>query len=229
MKEKRLKITATIFYTVATIVGLLSAYLAVGYAISAGIIFFQGRNFVNHHPFWYPLVRILTGDGFPLFAFQFDFGYASMIRFPWNSVFSEVEQMLYLHLLDVKKQVSLMFLSVSVWFALVTYGAYVARRIMKPMKEGKPFAKSIAGDLRRLAAVTFAAPIGSFFLWSGWDWFFQQYQMAQIGFESQIKGGFGEYFYAADYHFIWITVTLLFLSYIFSYGQALQWESDGIL
>lgn len=102
------------------------------------------------------------------------------------------------------------------------------RAILSPMKEGRPFEESVPLNLRKIAWITlcsgalmqFVAIVEQLILTKA-------YPMEQIFSSAAIAGV--EYTYVADFSFVWMFVVMMFLSYVFAYGQKLQRESDETL
>lgn len=96
------------------------------------------------------------------------------------------------------------------------------------MKEGRPFEADIPANLKKLAwtvfvigAVTQIAGIAERIILAN------AYPIEQILSSSTIAKI--EYSYTIDFNFVLISCIILFLSYIFAYGQELQKESDETL
>lgn len=111
---------------------------------------------------------------------------------------------------------------------IVSYIAVIIRKILAPMKDGRPFEADIPANLRKIAwlslvvgiitqvsgiaeriLLTFTYPIDDIFssaLISSWESTF-----------------------TFDLSFVLIFLVIMFLSYIFAYGQKLQQESDETL
>ncbi|MBQ8830108.1 MAG: DUF2975 domain-containing protein [Oscillospiraceae bacterium] len=111
---------------------------------------------------------------------------------------------------------------------LVSYIAVILRKILVPMKEGRPFEADIPANLRKIAWVSLiagiiaqAAGIAERVLLTF------VYPMDDI-FSSALISDV-EYNFNFDFTFVLIFLVILFLSYIFSYGQKLQQESDETL
>lgn len=108
------------------------------------------------------------------------------------------------------------------------YGLQVLRRILLPMKEGRPFEHNVPACLRRMAVTVLVVGIFS--------------QMAAIAerivlmlalpmdeiFQSAAIRGL-EFSFRMDYGFVLLFVVLLLLSHVFAYGQELQKQSDETL
>lgn len=102
------------------------------------------------------------------------------------------------------------------------------RDILAPMKENRPFESNIPHDLRKIAwivliggAVLQIAGIVERLILT------RAFPMDEI-FSSAAIAGY-EYSFTIDFNFVLIFCVIMFLSYIFSYGQKLQQESDETL
>ncbi len=126
------------------------------------------------------------------------------------------------------------------WYAIVsllaTAGVCVAvsivcrllRRILAPMKDGRPFEPGVSGDLKKIGWVILAAGTA----WQLAEWalnylVIRSYPMEQI-FSSNVITGI-EYTFIFDLSYIVVACVVFLLSYIFAYGQVLQQESDETL
>lgn len=110
----------------------------------------------------------------------------------------------------------------------VQYATKLLRNILHPMKEGRPFEADIPVNLKKLAWVVLIcggilqiAGVVERIILS------KAYPMEQIFSSSAIK--VIEYSYTINFNFVFIFCIIMFLSYIFSYGQKLQKESDETL
>ena len=115
------------------------------------------------------------------------------------------------------------FGSIAVRFALK-----VLRGILKPIKEGRPFAEEVPGSLRKLAFIVLAGGgvtqiIGIFSRMM----LTNELPMDVIFSSPAIESV--EYIYTMDFGFVWMFCVLLLLSRIFTYGVQLQQESDETL
>lgn len=102
------------------------------------------------------------------------------------------------------------------------------RRILAPMKDGRPFEPGVAGDLRKIGWVVLVA--GAVWQIAGCVLnmlLIRSYPMEQIFSSDAITGI--TYHFTFDLNFVLISCTLFLLSYIFAYGQMLQKESDETL
>lgn len=119
-------------------------------------------------------------------------------------------------------------ISASVICFIVYYIAALLRKILAPMKEGRPFEAHIPENLKKIAwAVIIGGGIGEILGVIERVLLVQAYPMEEIFSSSAITKL--EYVFTIDINFLLIACVILFLSYIFSYGQLLQQESDETL
>lgn len=111
---------------------------------------------------------------------------------------------------------------------LVYYISTLFRKLLAPMKLGRPFEMGISENLRKIG---WAVLIGGLFSESlgviGRMLLTRAYSMDELFTSSAITGT--EYALTMNLNFVLITCVLFFLSYIFTYGQALQQDSDETL
>lgn len=110
----------------------------------------------------------------------------------------------------------------------ILYGVKIARKILKPMKEGLPFDESISKNLRNLGILTL---IGGG-LWSATKLIidtttFKAYHISEL-FRPEIVTSV-ELSASLDTTFLVIAAVFFLLSYIFQYGAELQKLSDETL
>lgn len=104
----------------------------------------------------------------------------------------------------------------------------ILRQILAPMKEGRPFDANVPADLRKIAwltlgsgAVIQAVSVIERMLTT------RMYPMDKV-FAAEAVAKV-EYTYTWDMGFVLVFAVIMFLSYIFDYGQKLQRESDETL
>ena len=122
--------------------------------------------------------------------------------------------------------VSLLWAGVLLFVTAYTCGLY--RGILALVKEGRPFEKGVVTNLRKVAwailaggaAATLLGLVGHVILT-------RAYPMEQI-FASEAVTKL-EYVFTMDFSFVATACIVFLLSYIFSYGQALQRQSDETL
>ena len=111
---------------------------------------------------------------------------------------------------------------------LVYYISKVLRQILAPMKNGRPFEAGISENLKKVGC---GVLIGGFlsellgvvarFL------LIKAYSIDELFASSAIAQT--EFVFTMNFDFVLIACVIFFLSYIFTYGQALQQESDETL
>ena len=116
----------------------------------------------------------------------------------------------------------------AVLYGLACYGCGTLRRVLLPMKEGRPFDEGAARELRKVAWLVLggglygqALKIAEHFL------MIRAYPLEEI-FDSEAIV-FMKHIIDVDFSFVLVAAAFFLLSYIFSYGQALQRESDETL
>ena len=129
---------------------------------------------------------------------------------------------------DVKTFAVAGLLSAAGLFAVASYACVILRRILEPMKEGRPFEEKAARDLRKLGWVILGGGIYMQALRIVEEFLLiRAYPMDEI-FDSEAIT-FMEHTVTVDFNFVLLACFFFLLSYIFSYGQALQRESDETL
>lgn len=123
---------------------------------------------------------------------------------------------------------TILLTSLSAICFVVSYGIKQLREILAPMKEGRPFEASVPGCIRKIAWSILAGG-GVYALVSFVESMIltKAYPIEQILSSSVIESI--EYTYTTDFGFVYIFAAVMFLSYIFEYGQKLQRESDETL
>ena len=118
--------------------------------------------------------------------------------------------------------------ALGVIFFMVSYGIKQFRNILAPMKEGRPFEANVAQKLRNIAWTTLAGG-GVLTITSFVESLIltKAYPMEQIFSSPAIETV--EFIYMMDFNFVFVFCAIMFLSYIFDYGQKLQRESDETL
>ena len=128
----------------------------------------------------------------------------------------------------IKIIVTILLLTLCMIFFMVSYGIKQFRGILAPMKEGRPFEANMSRKLKNIAWITLVGGCvlnAVFFIAS--LLLTQAYPMEQIFSSPAIEKV--EFAYTADFNFIFVFSGIMFLSYIFDYGQKLQRESDETL
>ena len=191
-----------------------------------------------------------TLDSIAKIIFYINIGAAILMLFIWILIFSEVlmdqnilREYLILTLGSVKVGIvpesapsltytnTRFFLGTLLLFAvtlLFLYGVKIARKILKPMKEGLPFDESISKNLKNLGILTL---IGGG-IWSITKVIvdtttFNAYQINELFRPEMITNV--ELSVSLDTTFLVIAAVIFLLSYIFQYGTELQKLSDETL
>ena len=116
----------------------------------------------------------------------------------------------------------------AVIFLLVKQACVHLRAILTPMEEGRPFEPGTPGSLRKIAWLTLiGGGVFQFLLFVEVELLSRACPMDVILSSAAIETY--EYNFTLDFSFVWVVCFILFLSYIFSYGQKLQQESDETL
>ena len=108
------------------------------------------------------------------------------------------------------------------------YGTVLLRRILAPMKEGRPFEESVSADLRRGAWMVIIGGAVSQILGLAERLFLLRAYPMEAIFSSAAIAKL-EYTFVFDFSFLLMAAALFFLSYVFRYGQSLQQLSDETL
>ncbi len=124
-----------------------------------------------------------------------------------------------------------LILSLLVVFGLtmaVCYGLKQCRKILAPMKEGRPFAENVPACLKKLALTVLIG--GAVMELCG---IAERMILAHACSVEQLfhpeRVVLVEEAYTVDFSFVLVFCIIQFLSYIFTYGQELQKESDETL
>lgn len=111
---------------------------------------------------------------------------------------------------------------------LVERGGKLLRKILASMKEGRPFDANASSILRKIAWLTLAVgAVMQIASVAGRIMMTRALPVEEI-FSAPIIEKV-EYSFTMDLRFVWFSIVLLFLSYVFEYGQKLQIESDETL
>ena len=109
--------------------------------------------------------------------------------------------------------------------ATLAFICSLLRQILAPMKEGRPFEKRVSADMRKIAwAVLIGGGINEVLKLIEQVFVIKALPLEQL-FSSSVVAS-REYMFQLDGGFVLIFFVILFLSYIFSYGQSLQQEAD---
>ena len=99
---------------------------------------------------------------------------------------------------------------------IALYGLHIIRLILRPMKQGKPFAESISRNMRRLGFVVLFAG-GALSLADA------------VGQAYTAGNGFILRIHRVDLSFLVVSAIVFLFSYIFRYGEELQRQADETL
>ena len=122
----------------------------------------------------------------------------------------------------------ILLIALGVIFFMVSYGIKQFRNILAPMKEGRPFGADAPRKLRNIAWITLAGGfVFNVVSFVECMLLTKAYPMEQIFSSSAIEKV--EFTYTMDFNFVLVFAAVMFLSYIFDYGQKLQQESDETL
>ena len=102
--------------------------------------------------------------------------------------------------------------------AVALYGLHIFRRILRPMKEGQPFAETVSADMRRLGWLVLIA--GGALSLIG---LFNEQTITTPNDTLMVKTR------QLDVTFLGVAAMLFLFSYIFRYGEELQRLSDETL
>lgn len=151
-------------------------------------------------------------------AFTLDLGYLTLHLADGNPVDMEV----------MKWFACVGLVGSSVVCFLVSRGARHLRAILTPMEEGRPFEPGTPGSLRKIAWLTLiGGAVTQVLGFAEGMLLTRACPMDAILSAAAVEKY--EYNYTMDFSFVWVVCFILFLSYIFSYGQKLQQESDETL
>lgn len=112
-------------------------------------------------------------------------------------------------------------------FALLALSRLV-RAILAPMKEGRPFESGVCVSLRRIAYWVFIVGGVSQVIKAVCSALLTRAYPIDAVFSSSAVAGI-EYAFSFDLGFVLVGFVILFLSWVFAYGQALQQEADETL
>ena len=113
----------------------------------------------------------------------------------------------------------------SVGCAMLTIICSLLRQILGPIKEGRPFEKRVSADMRKIAwAVLIGGGINEILRLIEQIFVIKALPMEKLFSSDAVAAR--EYLFKIDGNFVILFFVILFLSYIFSYGQFLQQEAD---
>ena len=109
--------------------------------------------------------------------------------------------------------------------AMLAYICSLLRQILAPMKEGRPFDKRVCADMRKIAwAILIGGGIDQILKLIEQVFVIKALPMDKL-FSADVVTR-TEYMFEINGGFVLLFFVVLFLSYIFSYGQVLQEEAD---
>ena len=109
--------------------------------------------------------------------------------------------------------------------AMFAYICSLVRQILAPMKEGRPFEKQVCADIRKIAwAILIGGGINEILKLIEQVFVIKALPMDRLFSADAIASR--EYTFQIDGSFVLLFFVIMFLSYIFSYGQSLQQEAD---
>ena len=120
-------------------------------------------------------------------------------------------------------------LPASVILAMAIYFLTIMRRILEPMKEGRPFDTSVSQNIRRLGTSVLAGGVLCYAMEIVSGFFFQnQYDLLKELFREGVVDHI-TITHSFSLSFIFAALVLYLLSYVFHYGEELQRQSDETL
>ena len=134
----------------------------------------------------------------------------------------------YLDLGNVKMSIIIKLISAVIGLAVGWLCMKKLREILSPMKEGRPFEEGISAKIRQLAfTVLIGGGISEAAKAVGTVFELKAYDLAKLFSHPSI--GSITFNYSISLWFVTVALILLFLSYVFRYGEELQRESDETL
>lgn len=134
----------------------------------------------------------------------------------------------YLDMSGIKLSIIMMLVSAIISCAVGWYCVKKLREILAPMKEGRPFETGISERIRRLAfTVLIGGGIAEAGLAVGTVFEMKAYDLSKVINPSSVKAM--SFSYSISLWFVVVALILLFLSFVFRYGEELQRESDETL
>lgn len=118
--------------------------------------------------------------------------------------------------------------SVGILCGMIGYGVNILRRVLAPVKEGRPFDGEVSVLLKRLAWIVLI--VGGVIQIVGIaERVILAREVAAMNLFSSPVIADVEYVFTVDFGFVWMFCVVMLLSRIFEYGQRLQQESDETL
>lgn len=129
---------------------------------------------------------------------------------------------------NVKSRLIIGIISAMIVLAVTCVGIRIIRKILKPMKEGRPFDTSVADSLRKLGwLVLIGGTVEAILKAVSETVLLGAYDLSQLINMNTASEVTVSYFFDAT--FIIFALVLFLLSHVFRYGEELQRESDETL
>ena len=134
----------------------------------------------------------------------------------------------FLDMGSIKLSIIVMLVSALITCAVAWYCLKKLREIMIPMKDGRPFEAGVGSQIRRLAfTVLIGGGIAEVCRTVANAFEVKAYDLSKLFNPDIVKGI--SFDYDISLWFVVVALVLLFVSYIFRYGEDLQRESDETL
>ena len=134
----------------------------------------------------------------------------------------------FLDMGSIKLSIIVMLVSALITCAVAWYCLKKLREIMIPMKDGRPFEAGVGSQIRRLAfTVLIGGGIAEVCRTVANAFEVKAYDLSKLFNPDVVKGI--SFDYDISLWFVIVALVLLFVSYIFRYGEDLQRESDETL
>lgn len=134
----------------------------------------------------------------------------------------------FLDMGSIKLSIIVMLVSALITCAVAWYCLKKLREIMVPMKDGRPFEAGVGSQIRRLAfTVLIGGGIAEVCRTVANAFEVKAYDLSKLFNPDVVKGI--SFDYDISLWFVVVALVLLFVSYIFRYGEDLQRESDETL
>lgn len=134
----------------------------------------------------------------------------------------------FLDMGSIKLSIIVMLVSALITCAVAWYCLKKLREIMVPMKDGRPFEAGVGSQIRRLAfTVLIGGGIAEVCRTVANAFEVKAYDLSKLFNPDVVKGI--SFDYDISLWFVVVALVLLFVSYIFRYGEQLQRESDETL
>lgn len=134
----------------------------------------------------------------------------------------------FLDMGSIKLSIIVMLVSALITCAVAWYCLKKLREIMIPMKDGRPFEAGVGSQIRRLAfTVLIGGGIAEVCRTVANAFEVKAYDLSKLFNPDVVKGI--SFDYDISLWFVVVALVLLFVSYIFRYGEDLQRESDETL